>query len=295
MPNNSNRAVIDLGSNTFHLMITDADLKVIFRDRSFVSLAEFGIGHIGEGAIARGKTTLKAFKEHLTNHNISNVKVIGTSALRSASNAAEVIRLFEEILSTKIEIIDGKREASLIAKGVQLLITEDMKSHTYLMMDIGGGSTEFSILKSGEVIFSNSYDIGIGVMHSKFHNEDPISKKSISDFNAYITTICRDLLEFIKKYQIQGIIGSSGTFETFMDVAENHQLITVDQQKVTEYINHVIQLDQNARARLENISEKRAKYIVEGYLLAAYFINACKPQEICVSPYALKEGLLSEM
>lgn len=297
MPNNL--AVVDLGSNTFHLLITDEDLNEIHRDRAFVSLAEDGIERISDASVERGVVALTRYRKALDKYGIKDVKVFGTSALRSASNAPEIKKRFADILGSEIEIIHGKREAALIAKGISLLFEEEQFQGNHLLIDIGGGSTEFNLISDGDIIFSESYDLGIGVMYNLFHKEDPISESLMQSLFNYLESTTADLIESIGNKSLDSIIGSSGTFETFaqiqnVDITQN-KLHEIDVASAVAYMNEIIKLDYVERAKKEHISESRARFIVEGYLLVLFYIKRFKPEHIFLSPYAIKEGVLKEI
>lgn len=141
------RAVIDLGTNTFHLLIADlhADGRIeeVYRERRFVKLASEGIATIGEAPFARGLEALNHYRKILDEYNCANLKAIGTAALRTASNGPEFVRTARETVSIDIQLIPGDEEAQLITKGV--LAALPPLNERILIMDIGGGSTEFII------------------------------------------------------------------------------------------------------------------------------------------------------
>ncbi len=140
-------AVIDLGTNTFHLLIAEKQknhrFKELHRQRFFVKLAEEGIETIGAEPVKRGMQALKVFREIIDELKIKKIKAIGTAALRTASNGQQFLGAVKESFSLKVELIDGGREAELIYKGVVQAVP--FQDQNYLLMDIGGGSVEFII------------------------------------------------------------------------------------------------------------------------------------------------------
>ena len=143
MPNRI--AVIDLGTNTFHILIAEAQadhsFKDLHRQRFFVKLAEEGIETIGEAPLERGFKALTHFKNLIEELQVIKVKAIGTAALRTASNGPAFVQQVKEKLGFQIELISGDQEATFIHKGVSLAVP--FKEQNYLLMDIGGGSVEY--------------------------------------------------------------------------------------------------------------------------------------------------------
>jgi exopolyphosphatase/guanosine-5'-triphosphate,3'-diphosphate pyrophosphatase len=116
-------AVIDLGSNTFHLLIVDLQVdgqwNPIFKDRRYVKLASEGLEIIGEESIQRGIQVMKEFSQRILQLHVEETQAIGTAALREAKNGMSVAKRLTEESGIPVEIIDGDREAHYILKGIQ--------------------------------------------------------------------------------------------------------------------------------------------------------------------------------
>jgi exopolyphosphatase / guanosine-5'-triphosphate,3'-diphosphate pyrophosphatase len=303
--NNSNIlkkiAVIDLGSNTFHLLIVnvgdDHTFETIYRERVFTGLSDGGIDVIKNEKIVFGLDTIRHFKKKLDQYEVSEIKVIGTAVLRKASNRQHFIDEAHGILNTEIKIIDGHTEAAYIYKGIMLL--PSLRTGTHLIMDIGGGSTEFILVSEGEKIWSESYTLGVGVLHSLFHHDEPIAKTSIEEMKAYVENILKDMLSFLKNYTIENLIGASGSFEvlqsmTSKEIGEtNISIISIAEfEKIYDII---VRANYGERSKMHGLPLERAKLIVVGIVLKKIISDLVKPLKIVVSPFALKEGVLSDM
>jgi exopolyphosphatase / guanosine-5'-triphosphate,3'-diphosphate pyrophosphatase len=294
-------AVIDLGSNTFHLMIVTANLKgtieVTYRERIFVALSEGGISSIKQERIEAGKRALLSFQKTLKKYEPLTLRVVGTAVLRKAENRQVFISIAEEILATKIDIIDGSAEANYIYKGVTLL--PETKIGNHLIMDIGGGSTEFIVIENGVKTFSASYMLGVGVLHQLFHHNEPILEKDILGLENYILVNVTDLLHHLKGTTISMLIGASGSFEVLESMSgqtlSKNQLTQIDKTKFDKIYSQIITLDLENRKKLKGLPVERAKLIVVGMVLKQVILNAAHITKIGVSPYALKEGILAEM
>ena len=147
--------IIDLGSNTFHILIVDIlpdkSFSIIHKERSFVGLAEDGMETLSQKAIDKGLNTLVNFKNLLKKHQVTDFKITGTAALRSAQNKDIFINAVNEQLGFDIEVIQGEREAELIFKGVSIL---HPMNGNYIIMDVGGGSVEFILVNHGKKTWS---------------------------------------------------------------------------------------------------------------------------------------------
>jgi len=152
----SRYAVIDLGTNTCNLLIANTLSDNLFEtmyDRKLpVKLGRGGIHNniLMQDAIERGITALQHHADTIHDYDVSKVIVIGTSALRGAANRDEFIEKVRELLGWEIKIIDGELEAALIFRGVRLSLPDRMGK--YLIMDIGGGSTEFILANDDQII-----------------------------------------------------------------------------------------------------------------------------------------------
>ena len=293
--------VIDLGSNTFHLLIVEHSggnqFNPIFRKRIFTSLSEGGINHIRAERIEAGLTSLRAFKNYLDQYECKRIKVVGTAVLRTASNRNEFIKEAEKILGNIIYIIDGIREAEYIYKGITL--SPEVNKGTHLVMDIGGGSTEFILIREGEKLFSKSYVIGVGTLFELFHKSEPISKKETKDLFSYIQHKTEDLKSVIQEYQPEYLTGASGSFEVLqlmsgMPVCHN-TTFQISRQTFLKIYEDVVSADEMTRKNMEGLPEERVKLIVVGMILKRAIFDLVDPTCIYVSPFSLKEGILQEM
>lgn len=161
-------AAIDIGSNAMRLLVANVieepGVPTHFSKSALVRLPirlgqdSFTIGHISQENIERMIDGMKAFKLLMKVHKIEKYAALATSAMREANNSAEVIQTIQEQAGIEIKIIDGKTEAAIIASTdlSHLVQTEQ----TYLFVDVGGGSTEFSLFDNGKMVASKSFKIG---------------------------------------------------------------------------------------------------------------------------------------
>ncbi|NCD69020.1 Ppx/GppA phosphatase family protein [Mucilaginibacter agri] len=301
-------AVMDLGTNTFHLLIVEGhpnDLKELRHDHVAVRLGEGGInkGLIQPEAFERGLNTMKSFQQYIEYFDVKEVKAIATSAMRSAANGKDFMQQVKAETGINIETINGDNEASYIFYGVKA--SDILGEKNSLILDIGGGSIEFIIANERQIFWKQSYEIGAARLMDKFHQTDPIPEDAVSAVHQYLDEVLESFYTAAKKYHIENLVGSSGAFETFAEIAErtkgnNFDLKTLksyrfDKQELVKLTDKLIH--SNHQQRLDNpyIIPVRVDMIVVASIVTRHLMKKLKINSICMSAYSLKEGVLAEM
>lgn len=293
-------AVIDLGTNTFHLLIVELQeegFKEIYRERRFIKLAEEGIETIGAAPYKRALEGITAYAKKLEAEGVEEVQAFGTAALRTASNGQAFINDVKEKTGITIQLIDGDKEASLIHKGVIQVVP--MRKDPMLIIDIGGGSVEFIIADHHEVIWAQSFPIGVAVLYKRFHKTEPISSQDKIDLLHFLDTTLQPLKVALKKTPCKELVGASGTF----DVLENmlteskpcENCAEIDASRLGLVIGYIVASDLETRLQMEKMPPERADLIVVAMLLIDYVCKVAGIEKIYVSAYAMKEGMIAEM
>lgn len=301
MMTNEKLAIIDLGTNTFHLLLVESSkckigFEVLYRERHYVLLAEGGIDTISDSSMQRAKSAIDAFQNVLSNYKDIELVIVGTEALRVATNGNLINIYIKEHLSSVPHIISGNREAELIFKGNKLIVSAD---HTpYLIMDIGGGSTEFILVDDNHIILSNSYPLGVTKIYNAFNDTDPISIQAISSIESHIENQLSDMTEVIKGYNLNCLIGASGSFEVLSEVLTGNipqqELVNISLADFEKLSMKVISSSIDERRDIKGIPENRVKFIQVAFIMMRKIIDMYAPDQIGVSPFAIKEGLISE-
>jgi exopolyphosphatase/guanosine-5'-triphosphate,3'-diphosphate pyrophosphatase len=305
---NNRIAVMDLGTNTFHLLIvegTASDYHEIVHEQVPVKIGEGGInkGFIQPEAFERGITTMQRFAQLIARHHVKRVRAIATSALRSAANGEYFISEVKEKTGISIEIIDGDREAAFIYKGIKA--GGCLSAQNSLILDIGGGSAEFIICNAEEILWKQSFEIGAARLMDRFHRTDPIPPDSINALNLYLEDCLKDLFASSSRFSIQNIIGSSGVFESYAEVIELTKGNPFDLNKTKHYafeqdellalIEKIIRSTHQERLITEGIIPIRIDMIVTASLLTRFVIEKLGIDKVMMSTSSLKEGVLAEM
>ncbi|QPH39590.1 Ppx/GppA phosphatase family protein [Pedobacter endophyticus] len=298
-------AAIDLGTNTFHLLIAEvggANINVLFKTNVPVKLGE---GRINENVIIpaafeRGISCLKDFNSKIIDFGVDTVVATATSAVRSAQNGQEFVAAAKAEANISIAVISGDEEAELIYKGVKLSGAVSARS---LIMDIGGGSVEFILCDEDELIWKKSYNIGAARLMQQFFKTDPISDNDKNAILFHIQNELADLFEIAAQFQPTTLIGSAGAFETFAELIERKHLRTIDlanlktyQFNFDDYIAISLQLlnaTHQQRAEMPGMIPLRIDMVMMATLITNYVLGRLKINNLVLSTYDLKMGIIA--
>jgi exopolyphosphatase/guanosine-5'-triphosphate,3'-diphosphate pyrophosphatase len=298
-------AVIDLGTNTFHLLIAEAkasQLEILYKTNVPVKLGEGRINDniIIPAAFERGINCLKDFSQTIGDYQVDQVRATATSAVRSAENGKDFVDAVKAKAGITIETISGDEEADLIYQGVKLsgAITD-----LSLIMDIGGGSVEFILCDTEKLIWKKSYNIGAARLMQQFFKSDPISDGDKNAILFHIQNQLADLFEICEQYQPKILIGSAGAFETFAEliIRKNNLKADIKTAKTFEfnfdnYIATSIELlnaTHKERAEMQGMIPLRVDMIVIAALITNYVLGRAKINRLTLSTYDLKMGVLA--
>jgi exopolyphosphatase / guanosine-5'-triphosphate,3'-diphosphate pyrophosphatase len=292
-------AVIDLGTNTFTMLIAEVSdnqlFKKIYHDRYYIKLAEEGIATIGIAPFDRAVAALEKFKTAIDEYDVQTVRALGTAALRTATNGTDLVQTIFEKTGIEVEIIDGDREADYIFEGVRAAFPL-ADSHD-LIMDIGGGSVEFIIANQNGKHWAQSFPIGVAVLKKEFHHSDPMSQNEIQALEQYLLETLQPLQMAIQNLPIRYLIGASGTFDVlerlFMLEQINEVASTIKLEDTIAFCDSIIPMSSDARYRNQDIPDQRVDMVVVALILIRFIIQTFDIQLIGVSGYAMKEGLIS--
>ena len=296
-------AVIDLGTNTFHLIIAEVSattMNILFKTNEPVRL---GQGRINENiiipeAFERGIDTLKNFRKEIDRHHVAVVKAVATSAVRSAGNGADFINAAEKEAGISIEIATGDEEAAYIFNGVKA--TGAIKGAS-LIMDIGGGSTEFIICNEAGIIWKKSYNIGAARLMQAYFKSDPISEQDQSAINKHLNNELAELKDASQLHIPQHLIGSAGAFETFAGMLypdmelKKVKSAPIDLIRYQELATALISSTHAERNQMPNLIKLRVDMIVIAAIITNYVISHCGIKGLSLSTYDLKMGVLYQL
>ncbi|GAB4027478.1 Ppx/GppA phosphatase family protein [Spirosoma gilvum] len=309
------QAIIDLGTNTFHLLIAETDGSVqrtLFRESLPAKIGQAGInqGIITEEAIGRALGVLTYFRQVLYRFGMTpdQVVAIGTSAIRVARNQQEFIDRIGQETGISIQVISGDQEAAYIYQGIRAAGALD--DATSLVIDIGGGSVEFILGNRSRIFWKQSFEIGGQRLRERFMTGtadriDPISPGTIRRLNNYFQEQLLPLANAIHQYQPSALIGSSGSFDTLVDMWFMHEQghlpdpnqATFELPLPEFYRSYELLVTKTHEERMQipGMIELRVDMIVVAVCLIDYVLKTYDITHIKTSTYSLKEGVLASI
>jgi exopolyphosphatase/guanosine-5'-triphosphate,3'-diphosphate pyrophosphatase len=301
-------AVIDLGTNTFNILIAEklnnATFKKVFNTKISVKLGENSIneGYISNIPFQRGISALQQFKKYIIDYNVEYVYAFATSAIRSAKNGNDFVNEAKEKTDIVITVIDGNEEAELIYYGNRMAVK--MSNSISLIMDIGGGSTEFILANSDGIFWKKSFLLGTSRLLEKFKPSDPITLNEITAFNSYLKLELLPLFDAVKQYKPTELIGSSGAFDSIVDmisgeynelgIVESKTEYNVDLIKYNFISQKIIKSTLKERAQIKGLIEMRVDMMVISILLVDFILTELNLHKLIASTFSLKEGVIAK-
>ncbi len=299
----SKYAVIDIGTNSIRMLLAEVKDGEIKNSTKVLEMTRIGKGvnktkRLSDDAMDRSIDALRKFKDLAIDYGASEIKAIATSAVRDALNKDEFITRVKEELGMEIDVISGEKEAELGFAGV--IYGNMSKSQDILVIDIGGGSTEFIIGVGNEIKYRTSIDVGAVRMTDKHISTDPISDDEFNNLAQDIEKILRDVIVKIKEYNIEEVFGIGGTVTTLAAIDQN--LDMYDRNKVHNYklktyeiedmIDRFKSLNNDARKKIKGLQPKRADIILAGSIILYEILKALGVEQIIISDYDNLEGYI---
>ena len=317
-------AILDLGTNTFNIFIADlhpikqmdrlsedtgkngsAHFKKLYKSKIAVKLGEGGINTnvIAEAPFNRGIGALKMHKKRIKEFGVEKVIAVATSAIRSARNGMDFIRSAKEATGIEVEVISGGREAELIYYGVRSAV--NMNNTPSLIIDIGGGSTEFIIGTSKEILWKHSFLLGAARLLEQFNPSDPITQEEIQQIEYHLEQNLQPLYDAIQKYPVTELIGSSGSFDSLAEMIGYHFYDADILKGKTEYefnlndCEKIYEMLRNSttkeRLSMKGLVRMRVDMIVVSVVFIRFIMRRLNLKKMRLSTYSLKEGVLWEL
>lgn len=301
-------AIIDCGTNTFNLLVIELSkektYRRIYNTRIPVKLGEGAInqGFIAEEPFHRGIDAIRSFKQHIQQHNAESVLAFATSAIRDASNGLELVQQVKEQLGIEIQVIDGDREAELIYYGIREAVK--LNGRVSLIMDIGGGSTEFILANNEQVFWKQSFTLGAARLLERFRPSDPVAESEVNSMMHYLQEQLLPLQQAIKHFPAAELVGSSGAFDSLVEMingelngeplSEGKTEYDVDLSKYNRISALIRRSTLGERRNIKGLVPMRLDTIVISCLMVDFVLHTFKLNRFRVSTYSLKEGAVMD-
>ena len=298
-------AAVDLGSNSFHLIIAD-----VHPDGSFTPVSgEKEMLRLGDVVSREGMITLEAadaavatmrrFRLLAEAAGATEILACATSALRSASNGDEVLDRIEREAGITADVIDGLEEARLIFTAIRAAVTIDPSPA--VCFDLGGGSLEIMVGDVGGLAWAASERLGVARLSAEFVRSDPISEADRRRLRQHILSVLGPRAIDAGEFEPKMAIGSSGTIEDLghmiaarrdakMPRTFHHLSFTRDE--LDELRDALVDCTSAQRRKLDGLDAKRIDLIVAGAELMSIAMELFDVAEMTVSEWALREGMV---
>ena len=291
-------ASIDLGSNSTRLLIADVAngiLTTIYKEHQVTRMAD----KLSESKIISKEATKRVLKvlagyfKTINKNNVENIQIVGTAALRDATNSEEITQLIEMKFGFEVDIVSGEEEGVLTSVGV---LNSLGSLENFLIVDIGGRSTEF-IYDHNKKIISKSLNIGVVSLSELFFNELPPSEKSLLYAQEFIKSNLFESNIFVGRM----LVGVAGTFTSLASIFLKQTQFNEKEIHLTELKNEdVFKINEELLylneaqiiTKYKGLDPKRAKTIQAGILLAKEIISKYNVNSIKVSNSDILEGLI---
>ncbi|MEO7775049.1 MAG: exopolyphosphatase [Steroidobacteraceae bacterium] len=293
-------AAVDLGSNSFHMVVARHDLGqivIIDRLREMVRLAE-GVdddGRLDKAVSARALACLTRFGQRLRDMRADSVRVVGTNALRSARRKQAFLERAREALGHPIEIISGMEEARLIYSGVAHTSPSD--SGRRLVLDIGGGSTEMIIGEGLEPLEMESLQMGCVTLSRNFFSDGKLSEKRFARARLAARLELEPVQAAFRRRGWEHASGSSGTVRAISEALRelDPQSLYITGAGIERLIRELIKFGNMRAVSLAAVTEERCPVFAAGVAILAEVFEQLAMTQMRVADGAMREGLLYDM
>ena len=284
-------AAIDIGSNAARLLITEVtqvngDKPVFTKMNLFRIPLRLGFDVFENNYISVQRQdmlmqTMKAYKHLMNAYQVDAVKACATSAMRDASNASEIIHNVKQQTGIEIEVISGDMEANLVYENH---VAENMyKDHSYMYIDVGGGSTELSFFSNGKLVFKKSYNIGtIRLLKNKVTEEE--------------WDVMKDEIKAVTKGHKEVVaIGSGGNINKIFSLSKKKEGKPLSLDILRDYYRELEAVSVEERISKYLLREDRADVIVPALLIYINAMRWANAEDIFIPKIGLADGLIQHL
>jgi len=293
-------AAVDLGSNSFHMLVArreHGEMRVLDRIKEMVRLGGGldSAGNLDAVVQQRALECLSRFGQRLRGIPANNIRAVGTQTFRRLKNANEFLLAAELQLECPVDIIAGREEARLIYLGVTQWVAGHQQKQ--LVMDIGGGSTELIIGEGFEPVQMESLQFGCVSVTNRFFTDGRITEKRLKKARRAVAAELQDIQTVYRKSGWQRAVGSSGTIRSAALMCETNGWCKkgITPKALEKLKQKALSFDHISDVEIDGLSERRQPVFIGGLAILLACFKALNIKELVISPYALREGLLSDL
>jgi exopolyphosphatase/guanosine-5'-triphosphate,3'-diphosphate pyrophosphatase len=298
IPNNV--AAVDLGSNSFHMIICslqDGKLQTIDRLKEMVRLAA-GMDQnkvLDEATQRKALACLERFGQRISNFPKGSVRIVGTNTLRQARNSQQFIQAAEQALGHPIHIISGIEEARLIYQGVAHSLSSNA-NHRFVM-DIGGSSTEYIIGQNDTAHTKESLNMGCVTVSQEFFKDGVLSKKAFKKATLFAEQRLEPFQNTFNSKNFDEAIGASGSLKAVSSVLQNlgYSSHGITLGGLEQLVTNLLKLNHCDQINFPGLSVERRPVFIGAVAIVYATFRTLNIQQMTVSDGALREGLIYDL
>ena len=300
-------AGIDIGTLTCRLLIADllanGSLKELRSERRILRLGE-GVDRsklLKDSAMERVIQCLAEWRTVIDSYSVGASTAVATSAVRDAANRQEFLDRVKQATGFDVEIISGEEEAHRTMLGIRSGLPSDVTD--LLALDIGGGSTEFILHRSGQATIVRSIDIGVVRLSERMLQNDPPTHEEVQQARKWIRTETEKVMRVMPRRSGLTFVGTAGTITSLAAMAQ--QLSTYEPARIHNYrltLETIANLEQQllartkaARVGMPGLEKYREDVIAAGAIIIRTIMETLGEQECLVSDLGLREGILLDL
>ncbi len=303
-------AALDIGSNSIHLVVVEADqekpFRVIASAKEVVRLGRSAVRdeRLSATAMDRAINCLKRFRRVAESHGAREMIAVATSAVREAANGDQFLARAAEEAGIDIDLLSGIEEARLIALAVSVRYKQSNRQQA-LVIDIGGGSTELAVMKNGEPTTLISFKLGAVRSTEQFVKSDPIGEKQLRRLRSELRQVIANRANEIEDAGFNACYGTSGTINALAALSLRRRLAAGGARTARRRLEHSLALDElrainedlasyslDDRVRVARLNRQRAEIIVAGGQLLEALMETLLVDELVACDWALREGVV---
>ena len=285
-------AAIDIGSNAIRMLVAnvviDKDQPTHFHKNSIVRVPirlgedSFTVGEISSKNVKRLTRAFKAFKQIMKVHGVSRYRAYATSALREASNTPWVLDKIKEKTGISVEVIDGRKEAKIISTNTGLQ-NINIRNKTFLFVDVGGGSTEFSIILNGELLASKSFKLGTVRLLN-----DLVPDRVWKEIKKWV-------VRNTKEYKKIAVLGTGGNINKLVKLTSTKEGKPLSLVALSSIYHQLQSLTYKERILQFELNPDRADVILPATRIYLRAMGWCGATRIYIPKAGLADGMIQEM
>jgi len=299
-PNLDTYAAVDLGSNSFHMLVArreHGELRVLDRIKEMVRLGGGldSLGKLDPVVQENALNCLSRFGQRLRGIPADNLRAVGTQTFRRLKNAEEFLAASEQALGCPVDIIAGREEARLIYMGVTQWVAGDQQKQ--LVIDIGGGSTELVIGEGFSPLELESMQFGCVSVTNRFFSNGTVTEKQLKQAQRAVLAELQEIQSTYRRTGWQTAVGSSGTIRSAASICQAHGWSenNITRESLDKLRLKALSFETTADIAIEGLSERRQPVFIGGLAVLLACFEALDINELVVSPFALREGLLHDL